>query len=71
QYQLDCGTWTYFCQGSGWGDEEATVLCRELGYSHGVSGYIPTGAVPSLVKRIDCSGHENRLQDCVIEPAIS
>ena len=38
QYQLDCGTWTYFCQGSGWGDEEATVLCRELGYSHGVSG---------------------------------
>ena len=30
--------WYPFCQNSGWGDEEATVACRELGYSYGVSG---------------------------------
>ena len=38
QYQLDCTTWAYFCEDAGWGDEEATVVCRELGYSYGVSG---------------------------------
>ena len=26
----------HFCEGSGWGNEEATVACRELGYSHGI-----------------------------------
>lgn len=30
--------WYPFCEDSGWGDEEATVVCRELGYSYGVSG---------------------------------
>ena len=38
QYQLDCNTWSYFCEDSGWGNEEATVLCREQGYSYGISG---------------------------------
>ena len=26
----------YFCQDSGWGSEEATVVCREQGYSYGI-----------------------------------
>ena len=36
-----CDSWMYYyyiCQDSGWGDEEATVVCREQGYSHGTSG---------------------------------
>lgn len=38
QYQLGCSRWGYFCQDSGWGDEEATVVCREQGFSYGLSG---------------------------------
>ena len=30
--------WHYICGDSGWGDEEATVVCREHGYSHGTGG---------------------------------
>jgi len=30
--------WYYICEDSGWGDEEATVVCREHGYSHGTGG---------------------------------
>ena len=28
-----------FCEGSGWGNEEATVACRELGYQYGIGIY--------------------------------
>ena len=27
-----------FCEGSGWGNEEATVACRELGNQYGIGG---------------------------------
>ena len=27
-----------FCEGSGWGNEEATVACREQGYQYGIGG---------------------------------
>ena len=26
----------YFCEDSGWGTEEATAVCREQGYLHGI-----------------------------------
>ena len=39
QYLPPCiNEWVYFCEGSGWGDEEAIVACRQLGYSSGIGG---------------------------------
>ena len=29
-------TTLYFCENSGWGNEEATVVCREQGYLYGI-----------------------------------
>ena len=26
----------YFCEESGWGDKEATVVCREQGFMYGI-----------------------------------
>ena len=38
-YTCDSGNnWYYICGYSGWGDEEATVVCREHGYTSGTSG---------------------------------
>ena len=30
--------WYPFCEDSGWGDEEAYVVCRQLGFFSGTSG---------------------------------
>lgn len=30
--------WYVICEDSGWGDEEATVVCRERGYLNGIGG---------------------------------
>ena len=30
--------WLPFCEESGWGDEEASVTCRQLGHSFGTGG---------------------------------
>ena len=30
--------WAAFCEDSGWGDEEATVVCREQGFLYGTGG---------------------------------
>ena len=40
--EFPCNTTSHpfyrFCEGSGWGNEEATVACREQGYQYGIGG---------------------------------
>ena len=37
-----------FCEDSGWGDEEATVVCREQGYSFGSGSMLHTSIISNF-----------------------
>ena len=39
-----------FCENSGWGNEEATVMCRELGYSYGVGSKCTLYSIPQTLR---------------------
>ena len=48
----------------GWDTDDATVVCRQLGYSYAwlISGIAGTG--PIWLSRLSCTGSEPRLTDC-------
>merc|ERR1711962_1547749 len=51
----------------GWGDEDAMVVCRMLGYSHGQSTHNSAyGSVPDtfIMDNVACTGNEETLWDC-------
>ena len=48
-----------FCNESGWGDEEATVVCREQGFSYGLGSkyWYPTYRVLYFIVAFFCPGY--------------
>ena len=56
-----------------WGFDEATVVCRQLGFKNGVVLQdVPSGTGPTLVlKYISCSGSESDLNSCYQERCCS
>ncbi|CAI8027233.1 Scavenger receptor cysteine-rich domain superfamily protein, partial [Geodia barretti] len=62
------GTWGAVCD-DGWGDSEAAVVCRQLGYtSTGATalstGYFGTGGGFILMDEVACTGNETELTLC-------
>ncbi|XP_030832693.1 deleted in malignant brain tumors 1 protein isoform X2 [Strongylocentrotus purpuratus] len=52
-----------------WDDSDATVVCRQLGYSGGEARFLATygqGSGPIYLDDVECSGFESRLIDCSI-----
>ncbi|GIL55410.1 hypothetical protein Vafri_10969 [Volvox africanus] len=62
------GLWGTVCD-NGWGNTDATVACRELGFSTGVvltAGSFPVGSAEQdvLLSDVNCTGPESRLTAC-------
>jgi hypothetical protein len=54
-----------FCGGSGWGDEEASVVCRsELHSQFGIGGYVDVDPVEVGYSHVSCVGDEAGLDQC-------
>ena len=50
-----------------WDDNDATVICKQLGYSRGsarVSAYFGEGNGVILLDNIECSGSESSIFNC-------
>ncbi|XP_052281888.1 deleted in malignant brain tumors 1 protein-like isoform X1 [Dreissena polymorpha] len=56
----------------GWDDNDAKVLCRELGYTTGfATNGTNTAERPMILAKVDCAGTEKRLADCGFSELIS
>ena len=61
------GIWGTICD-DGWADIDATVVCRQLRYSHGVAtrqAQFGSGTGPVWLRRVNCLGSENKLSHCI------
>ena len=61
------GLWGTICD-DGWDDIDATVVCRELGYSHGNAtrqAQFGSGTGPVWLRRVGCLGNESKLSHCI------
>ena len=61
------GIWGTICD-DGWDDIDATVVCRELGYSHGnATRHVHFGSGTGLVwsHQVGCLGDESKLSHCI------
>ena len=61
------GIWGTICD-DGWDDTDATVVCRELGYSHGNAtrqAQFGSGTGPVWLHQVDCLGNESKLSHCI------
>ena len=50
-----------------WDDNDATVTCKQLGYSRGsarVSAYFGEGSGLILLDNVNCNGRESSIFDC-------
>ncbi|XP_071602633.1 macrophage receptor MARCO [Heliangelus exortis] len=58
------GIWGTICD-DGWNIEEATVVCRMLGYSHSVAAFTATAGTGKIwLDDVNCSGVEYSIFDC-------
>ncbi|XP_019861855.1 PREDICTED: neurotrypsin-like, partial [Amphimedon queenslandica] len=61
------GTWGTICD-NGWENNDATVVCRQLGYSpYGAiakASYFTEGWLPFHLYSVNCSGNESTLLNC-------
>ncbi|XP_027030204.2 neurotrypsin isoform X4 [Tachysurus fulvidraco] len=68
---LLAGQWGTICD-DGWTDEDAEVVCRQLGYSGEakarVMAYFGEGRGPIHVDSMKCTGAERSLADCIKQP---
>ena len=64
------GEWGTVCD-NGWDINDATVLCRQLGYSRAVaaklSAYYGLGSGKIWMDVIDCRGNETELHHCPLQ----
>ena len=61
------GIWGTVCD-NGWDDIDATVVCRELGYSHGNAtrqAQFGSGTGPVWLHQVGCLGNESKLSHCI------
>ena len=61
------GIWGTICD-DGWDDIDATVVCRELGYSHGNAtrgAQFGSGIGPVWLRRVGCLNNESKLSHCI------
>ncbi|XP_019411077.1 PREDICTED: neurotrypsin-like [Crocodylus porosus] len=61
------GQWGSVCD-DGWTDRDATVVCRQLGYSGTakakIMAYFGEGHGPIHLDKVECSGSERALEEC-------
>ncbi|KFP66195.1 Macrophage receptor MARCO [Cariama cristata] len=58
------GSWGTICD-DGWGIQEATVICRMLGYNRAVSSFTATAGTGQIwLDDVNCSGNERSIFDC-------
>ncbi|KAM6397301.1 macrophage receptor MARCO [Pluvialis apricaria] len=58
------GSWGTICD-DGWGTQDATVVCRMLGYSRAVSAFTATAGTGQIwLDDVNCNGSENSIFDC-------
>ena len=60
------GIWGTICD-DGWDDNDATVVCRELGFSYGNTtrqAQFGSGTGPVWLRQVDCTGSESKLSHC-------
>ncbi|NXJ64577.1 MARCO protein, partial [Rostratula benghalensis] len=58
------GSWGTICD-DGWSTQDATVVCRMLGYSRAISAFTATaGSGQIWLDDVNCSGSENSIFDC-------
>ena len=64
----DNGTWGTVCD-EGWDLQDATVVCRELGYFSASSALgsarFGLGSGPILYNELSCIGNEKHISECV------
>ncbi|KAK3576069.1 hypothetical protein CHS0354_018340 [Potamilus streckersoni] len=63
---LLAGEWGTVCDDD-WDDKDATVVCRMLGFSSGLSvmeALFGEGSGPIWLNRVNCNGNETNLADC-------
>ena len=64
---LSKGTWGTVCD-DGWDLQDATVVCRQLGYGRAVaalgSARFGAGSGPILFSELSCSGNESIIAEC-------
>ena len=61
------GFWS-MCDSRFWEDQDAQVVCRQLGYKNGVAYFIPitfsSGLMKTLTMLFNCKGTEGSLREC-------
>ena len=61
---LHNGAWGTVC-GFGWDLQEATVVCRQLGYGRGVPAHYAFGGIGTIwYSNVNCNGSEASLTQC-------
>ena len=61
------GIWGTICD-DGWDDTDATVVCKQLGYSHGIAtrqAQFGSGNGPVWLSQVSCLGTESKLSHCM------
>ena len=59
------GTWGTICD-DGWDDNDATVVCRELGFLNGIATrpLFEFNSGPVWLRQVECLGNESKLSQC-------
>ena len=61
------GIWGTICD-DGWDDNDATVVCKELGFLNGTAtrqAKFGSGSGPVWLGQVGCLGNENNLSHCI------
>ena len=62
--------WGHIC-GQFWDDNDAEVVCNQLGFLGGVAAYTSSDwSVPTLLMETGCDGSESSLSECNIQDVV-
>ena len=65
--EICLGVWSRVCGTTGFEDSDATVVCRQLGFTSAsaiASTHFPNGDRPFGITFVECNGNEGRLTNC-------